>query len=54
MNIDGLGPKIVQQLFERELVTDVADLYHLTEAQLLTLDKFGAKFDRKSIDSNRQ
>jgi DNA ligase (NAD+) len=56
MNIDGLGPKIVQQLFERELVTDVADLYHLTEAQLLTLDKFGAKSTENlltAIDNSR-
>lgn len=43
MNIDGLGPQIVQQLFERELVADVADLYQLTLEQLLTLDKFKEK-----------
>lgn len=41
MNIDGLGPKIVQQLLEHHLVANVADLYRLDLAQLLTLDKFG-------------
>lgn len=43
MNIDGLGPRILEQLFERKMITDVADLYHLTKTQLLTLDKFGDK-----------
>lgn len=41
MNIDGLGPKIIQQLWDKELVYDVADLYSLIHDQLLTLDKFG-------------
>lgn len=43
MNIDGLGPKIVAQLFEKQLVNDVAGLYNLTFDELLTLDKFGEK-----------
>ena len=43
MNIDGLGPKIIQQLWDKELVHDVTDLYSLTHDQLLTLDKFGDK-----------
>ncbi|MFD1317171.1 NAD-dependent DNA ligase LigA [Loigolactobacillus zhaoyuanensis] len=43
MNIDGLGPQIVQQLFDRKLVADVADLYQLTYDQLITLDKFKEK-----------
>lgn len=43
MNIDGLGPRILEQLFERKMITDVADLYRLTKTQLLTLDKFGDK-----------
>ena len=43
MNIDGLGPKIIQQLWDKQLIHDVADLYQLTYDQLLTLDKFGDK-----------
>ena len=39
MNIDGLGPKLIAQLYENQLVTDVADLYRLTTEQLLGLDK---------------
>ncbi|GAW99187.1 NAD-dependent DNA ligase LigA [Secundilactobacillus mixtipabuli] len=43
MNIDGLGPRIIGQLFEKQYVSDVADLYDLTFDQLVTLDKFGEK-----------
>ncbi len=43
MNIDGLGPKIIENLFDRGLVKDVADLYRLKAEQLLTLPKFGDK-----------
>ncbi len=43
MNIDGLGPRIISQLFEKKYVEDVADLYDLTFDQLVTLDKFGEK-----------
>jgi DNA ligase (NAD+) len=42
MNIDGLGEKIVAQLIAHDLVTDVADLFTLTEAQLAKLERFGA------------
>lgn len=56
MNIDGLGPKIVAQLFDKQLVADVASLYHLTTEQLLTLDKFGDKSAQNlltAIDNSR-
>jgi len=39
MNIDGLGPKLIAQLYTNHLVSDVADLYRLTKDQLLALDK---------------
>lgn len=56
MNIDGLGPKIVEQLFTLKLVKDVSDLYHLTRDELLTLDKFGDKSAENlltAIDNSR-
>ena len=34
MNIEGLGESLVDQLIEQSLVSDFADLYHLTAAQL--------------------
>lgn len=57
MNIDGLGPKIVEQLFENKLISDVAGLYQLTADQLLTLDNFKEKSVNKllnAIDISRQ
>ena len=56
MNIDGLGPKIIQQLWDKKLVRDFADLYRLDKDQLLTLDKFGDKSASNlltSIDNSR-
>lgn len=43
MNIDGMGPKVIEQLFNRELIHDVADLYLLKKEQLLTMDKIKDK-----------
>ena len=43
MNMSGIGPSIIKQLFEEGLVLDVADLYKLTLAQLLALDKIQQK-----------
>ena len=43
MNIDGLGPAIVQQLLDEKLIKTPADLYTLTKAQLLTLEGFKEK-----------
>ena len=43
MDIDGLGESLVNQLTERGLVRNVADLYRLTKADLLTLERMGDK-----------
>lgn len=43
MNIDGVGPRQLGQMYDKGLVKDVADLYKLTEEQLLTLDKIKEK-----------
>ena len=43
MNIDGMGPKVIIQLFEKDLVHDVADLYKLTYDQFVSLDKIKDK-----------
>jgi DNA ligase (NAD+) len=40
LNIDGLGKKTVAQLVDRGLVKNLADLYRLTRAELLTLEGF--------------
>lgn len=43
MDIEHLGPKVVEQLIEAELVGDVADLYVLTVEKLLPLERFAEK-----------
>ncbi|WP_110113606.1 NAD-dependent DNA ligase LigA [Bacillus sp. CGMCC 1.16541] len=43
MNIDGLGEKVITQLFKEKLIEDVADLYTLTKEQLIQLERMGEK-----------
>ncbi|MEK0291118.1 NAD-dependent DNA ligase LigA [Caldifermentibacillus hisashii] len=43
MNIDGLGEKVITQLFQENLVADVADIYKLTKEQLIQLERMGEK-----------
>jgi len=43
MNIDGMGEALVNQLTDRGLVKNVADIYKLTKDDLLSLDRMGEK-----------
>ena len=43
MDIDGLGEALVNQLTERGMVKNVADLYRLTKDDLLNLERMGDK-----------
>ena len=43
MNIDGLGPAVINQLYQAELIHDSADLYYLTREELLTIERMGEK-----------
>ncbi len=43
MDMDGVGPKLLEQLVDAELVRDPADLYHLTKEQLTALERMGEK-----------
>jgi DNA ligase (NAD+) len=43
MNIEGMGDALVDQLAAKGLVKNVADIYQLTEADLLTLERMGKK-----------
>ena len=51
MNISGFGPAIVDKLFEAKLVADVADIYRLTVADLVTLDGVKEKSATKLYDA---
>ncbi|GER70695.1 DNA ligase [Weizmannia acidilactici] len=43
MNIEGLGEKVISQLFRHELIHDVADIYRLKKEELLQLERMGEK-----------
>lgn len=50
MNIDGLGEKIVDQLLEKNVVKDFADLYKLDLERLANLDRMAEKSAQNLID----
>lgn len=57
MNIDGLGPQNLAALQEEGLVHSVADLYHLTQADLTGLERFAEKSADnlvRAIDASRE
>jgi DNA ligase (NAD+) len=51
MNIDGLGEKIVEQLYEAGLVKELEDIYHLTMEDLLKLEGFKEKKAKNLLDA---
>lgn len=51
MDIEGLGIKIVEQLIEKGLITNIADIYNLTLEEIASLKKNGKKFASNLITS---
>lgn len=51
MNIDGLGYKIIEQLVDKDLIKNIADLYNLTLEDVASLKKNGTKFAKNLIDA---
>ena len=51
MNIDGLGESIINQLLERNLIENIADIYTLQFEEIASLKKNGKKFTQNLIDS---
>ena len=51
MNINSLGPETVDALYRTGLIADAADLYNLTEEQLLTIEGGGCEMARRIIQS---
>ncbi len=43
MNIDGLGSKIIEQLFKAQLIQDISDLYILNHKELKIIERQGEK-----------
>src|SRR5437016_1938334 len=50
MNIDGMGESLVNQLIERGLVKNVADIYDLSKKDLLNLERFADKSAQNILD----
>lgn len=51
MDIDGLGIKIIEQLVDKELIKNIADIYTLTVDEVASLKKNGRKFAQNLIDA---
>ena len=51
MNIDGLGPQIVELLLENHLISDVSDLYTLKKEDIARLDRMGEKSAENLINA---
>ncbi len=57
MDIDGLGPAIVNQLLEDKLIEDAADLYTLKYEELINVERFADKSAKNlitAIDASRE
>ncbi len=51
MDIEGLGPNLIGQLLQNNLIRDAADLYSLRREQLLGLDRLGEKSAENLLNS---
>lgn len=51
MNIDGMGEKVIGQMFDQALIKDAADIYYLTKDQLLGLERMGEKSATNLLNS---
>ncbi len=51
MNIDGLGENIINQLLEKKLIQNIADIYTLKFEDIASLKKNGKKFAQNLIEA---
>lgn len=51
MEIDGLGYSIIEQLIDRKLISNIADIYNLKLEDIASLKKNGKKFAQNLIDA---
>jgi len=51
MDIEGVGPALIEQLVDRGLVADAADLYSLKMEDLMGLDGFAEKSSQNTLDA---
>lgn len=51
MNIDGLGPSIIEQMIDRHLIETAADLYYVQADDIADMDKMGEKSAQNLIEA---
>ncbi|WP_027339384.1 NAD-dependent DNA ligase LigA [Halonatronum saccharophilum] len=51
MNIEGVGPALIEQLLENKLISDIGDLYSLKKEELMNLDRMGEKSSQNVLDA---
>lgn len=51
MDIDGLGDKLIEQMVDKKLISDPADLYYLQKEDILKLERMGDKLAQNILDA---
>ncbi len=51
LNVDGLGEKVIEQLVDRNMISDAADLFFLTKRDLMRLERMGEKSAQNILDA---
>jgi DNA ligase (NAD+) len=51
MDIDGLGIKLIDQLVDKGLIKDVADIYYIKKEELIELERMADKSAQNTIDA---
>lgn len=51
MNIDGIGPETIEQLFQKGWIKNSADLYQLSFEQIVKMDRMGEKSANNLLES---
>lgn len=51
MNLEGVGPSLIEQLLDKGLIKDVADLYYLQKEDLIPLERMGEKSAQNVINA---
>lgn len=51
MDIEGLGPALVEQMAERRMISDISDLYYLKKEEIAEMEKMGEKSAQNLLDA---
>ena len=54
MNIEGLGPSIIEQLLDNKLINNIADIYMLKKEDIINLERMGAKSAENLINAIKE